>query len=139
MNFESEFTRQLKIVLKGQSVILDAKLWIGDLRRDNIGWVCHYSIEHIRPNPFPIGGPDPMGAVYHCMNFVEGVIRQLEDQGYQVWFEKVGDHGGFYSITRHGCRPNKALQLTPSRPPATLYDRFPIPFMPRPTSNARSG
>src|SRR5579862_6918073 len=97
-------TRQLKIIQKHCTDIQEVTLRVGDLKPVDIGWACHYSIDKLKPRPFPVCGRDPMEAYYQCLNFVEGFVRQMEVQGYRIWFECDGDHGGFqFDHTRKEC------------------------------------
>jgi hypothetical protein len=94
MDARFDFRRQLTFKIHGEEK--HGELFIGDVKpRPDGTWLCHWSISFVHPEVGAQVGDDELDAFYHCVRFVERLIRGSEEDGLQVWWRFVGDHAGF--------------------------------------------
>lgn len=58
-------------------------------------WACKWQCDYIHPAPKVVYGSDEISALYYCLNFIGSFIKNMEELGFVVTYEKEGDVGGF--------------------------------------------
>ena len=89
-----DFRRKLIFHIEGEEK--EGELFVGDVKaRPDGTWLCHWSMSYVHPEIGMQVGDDPLDAIYHCIRFIEKLIRGSEEDGLQIRWRFAGDHGGF--------------------------------------------
>lgn len=87
--------RELNIKFRDQSAH-KAKLVIGEIVfvEARHQWGCYWYIDIIHTKQSKIYGDDPLHALTTCLDLVSAFIRGTELDGWTIYWQKEGDHGG---------------------------------------------
>ena len=94
MNIPLDFERELQFTIKGE--VLTGKLRIQKLSfsEEKQRWECHWSLDHLYPEPIKFTGDDPLQALTRTLDFASSFIRGSELDGCKIFWQFEGDHGG---------------------------------------------
>ena len=90
------FERELNIGFRDNPTH-KGKLVIGEIVfvKERNQWGCFWFIDNIHTARSKIYGDDPLHALTACLDFVSTFIRGTELDGWTIFWQKPGDHGGF--------------------------------------------
>jgi len=58
-------------------------------------WRCRWRMDVLHPEGLSMTGEDALDAFLRSLRFVSKFLRGCEEDGWQVKWQNVGDHGGF--------------------------------------------
>ncbi len=99
-NLDFQIERTLNFKHSGQ--IRQGKVRIGGIKfvADQQKWACGVSIDYLFPEPLWLHGDDGLDAFRLCLLFSSDSILGYAEKGWSIWWQKEGDHGGFFYYTR---------------------------------------
>ena len=62
---------------------------------DRQKWGCQVSMDYLFPEPGWIEGDDKLDAFRLCLFVLSETILGATEEGWCVWWQREGDHGGF--------------------------------------------
>jgi hypothetical protein len=80
----SEEVRQGKAAIGGMRFLVDRQKW-----------ECRVSLDYLLPEPLWPEGADQLEAFRICLFILSETILGATEQGWSVWWQREGDHGGF--------------------------------------------
>ena len=84
---------------KGERDLLAKLTFRPPAQKDGI-WRCHWSLEILHPTGVAMSGNDPLEALIRCLSCVAQFIRGSEVDGWEIWWQTKGDHGGLPIIEK---------------------------------------